>query len=91
MPGTSRNDRYATPCVASPGSIERDRVRKPQLYAEAGIPHFWRVEDQGESVVHVYELDSVTRTYVATGIHRKELKLSVSFDIEIDLTAIDRL
>jgi Uma2 family endonuclease len=31
--------------VVSPDSQERDRKRKPQLYAEAGIPHFWRVED----------------------------------------------
>ncbi|MDG4829610.1 Uma2 family endonuclease [Solwaraspora sp. WMMD1047] len=32
--------------VVSPDSEIRDRARKPQLYAEAGIPHFWRVEDQ---------------------------------------------
>ena len=30
--------------IVSPGSTTRDRHEKPHLYAEAGIPHFWRVE-----------------------------------------------
>ncbi|MGW4644656.1 Uma2 family endonuclease [Sphaerisporangium sp. NPDC004334] len=30
--------------VVSPESEERDRKRKPSLYAGAGIPHFWLVE-----------------------------------------------
>ncbi|MQS06329.1 Uma2 family endonuclease [Streptomyces alkaliphilus] len=79
--------------VVSPDSEERDRKRKPQLYAEAGIPHFWRVE-KGEGrhpVVHVYELDTTTGAYVPTGIHRDRLKLPVPFDIDIVLTTIDRL
>ncbi|WP_030823507.1 Uma2 family endonuclease [Streptomyces hygroscopicus] len=79
--------------VVLPESEERDRKRKPQLYAEAGIRHFWLVE-KGEGrrpVVHVFELDPVTRTYVPTGIHRDRLKVSVPFTIDIDLTEIDRL
>ncbi|MFC4563543.1 Uma2 family endonuclease [Nocardiopsis mangrovi] len=76
--------------VVSPDSRARDRERKPQLYAKAGIKHFWRIEDeQGGVVVYVYELDPATGAYVATGVHRKELKLGVPFDIEIDLTEID--
>jgi Uma2 family endonuclease len=79
--------------VVSPESTERDRKRKPQLYAEAGIPHFWRVE-QGEGrrpVVYVYELDPATSAYSLTGIFRDQLKSSVPFTIDIDLTEIDRL
>lgn len=30
--------------VVSPGSTLRDRLVKPVLYAEARIPHFWRIE-----------------------------------------------
>jgi Uma2 family endonuclease len=30
--------------VVSPGSTTRDRSEKPYLYAQAGIPNFWRVE-----------------------------------------------
>ncbi|WP_436992198.1 Uma2 family endonuclease [Streptomyces sp. enrichment culture] len=80
--------------VVSPESEERDRDTKPHKYARAGIPHFWRVEMTGENddpVVYVYELDAVTRSYVVTGIHHDRLKLTVPFDIDIDLTAIDRL
>ncbi|WP_262701734.1 MULTISPECIES: Uma2 family endonuclease [Streptomyces] len=79
--------------VVSPESEDRDRKRKPQLYAEAGIRHFWLVE-KGEGrrpVVHVFELDPVTRTYVPTGIYHDRLKVSVPFTIDIDLTEIDHL
>lgn len=78
--------------VVSPESRIRDRERKPQLYAQAGITHFWRVENvDGRPVVYVYELDPATKAYALTGIHHEQLKLSVPFDIEIDLTDIDRL
>lgn len=79
--------------VVSPESELRDRRRKPQLYAEAGIPHFWRLE-RGKGrrpVVYVYELDPVTRSYVPTGIHHDRLALTVPFPLDIDLTAVDRL
>ncbi|MER6782474.1 MULTISPECIES: Uma2 family endonuclease [unclassified Streptomyces] len=72
--------------VVSEESADRDRSIKPFKYAQAGIPHFWRVEDeQGEPVVHVYELDTVTRTYVPTGIHRDRLKVAVPFPVDVDL------
>ncbi|WP_460358559.1 Uma2 family endonuclease [Actinoallomurus acanthiterrae] len=78
--------------VVSRDSAERDRERKPQLYAEAGIPHFWRVEHTGwRLTVYVYELDPATKTYALTGIHHDRLKLTVPFDIDIDLTETDRL
>lgn len=78
--------------VVSPESKVRDYKRKPELYAEAGIPHFWCIEDQShQTVVHVYELDPVTKAYGLAGIYRDRLKLSVPFDIDIDLTEIDKL
>ncbi|WP_372500550.1 Uma2 family endonuclease [Streptomyces meridianus] len=73
--------------VVSEESEDRDRDTKPAKYAKAGIPHFWRVEsDGGRPVVYVYELDPATRAYVATGIHHDRLKLTVPYDIDIDLT-----
>ncbi|MEU7882563.1 Uma2 family endonuclease [Microbispora bryophytorum] len=76
--------------VVSPDSEERDRKRKPQLYAEAGIAHFWRIENQaGRPTVYVYELDPATTAYALTGIHHDRLKLAVPFDVDIDLTEID--
>ncbi|MGW0196834.1 Uma2 family endonuclease [Nonomuraea sp. NPDC003201] len=78
--------------VATPASEVRDRHRKPQLYAEAAIQYFWRVEKNPDKpVVYVYELDPATRSYVPTGIHRECVKVTVPFDLAIDLTEIDRL
>jgi len=72
--------------VVSPESEHRDRMVKPRKYAEAGIPNFWRVEEEdGLPVVHVYELDELTRSYVPTGIHRHELSTPRPFAITIDL------
>ena len=78
--------------VVSADSEVRDRERKPQLYANAGIPHFWRVEhDSGRPIVYTYELDPATRSYVPTGIHHDRLKTTVPFDIDIYLSEIDEL
>jgi Uma2 family endonuclease len=79
--------------VVSPSSAERDRERKPQLYAKAGIRYFWRVEVGGDGLpeVYVYELDRATGAYGLVGIHHDQLKLSVPFTIDIDLTEVDRL
>lgn len=78
--------------VVSPESKERDRLRKPQLYAEAAIPHLWRIEKvSGDPVVYVYELDPATNTYVITGVHHKSVKLTVPFDLDVDFAGIDDL
>ncbi|MFD0888113.1 Uma2 family endonuclease [Streptosporangium algeriense] len=72
--------------VVSTESEIRDRRRKPELYAEAGIAHFWRVENtQGAPTVYVYELDPATRHYALMGIHHDRLKVSLPFEIDIDL------
>lgn len=49
--------------IVSPGSTVRERTEKPYLYAEAAIPHFWRIEtndyrgrDKPLPVIHSYEL-----------------------------------
>jgi Uma2 family endonuclease len=77
--------------AVSPSSEEFDRDRKPRLYAAAGIKHFWRVELEDErTVVYVYELDRATGAYLPTGIHHGQLKLTVPFDIEIDLTNVGK-
>lgn len=75
--------------IVSEESVERDRLTKPVKYAQAGIRHFWRVEKEGdEPVVYVYELDGVTGAYVATGIYHQQLKVSVPFPMDIDLTGL---
>ncbi|MFF8899941.1 Uma2 family endonuclease [Streptomyces lydicus] len=72
--------------VVSPESAHRDRSVKLRKYAEAGIPHYWCVEDEGGApVVHVYELDEPTRSYAPAGIFRGTLKRPVPFEISLDL------
>ncbi|MGW4637600.1 Uma2 family endonuclease [Sphaerisporangium sp. NPDC004334] len=78
--------------VVSPDSQVRDRERKPQLYAAAGIRHFWRVEENdGRATVYVYELDPASKAYALMGIHHDKLQLTVPFEIDIDLTEAERL
>ncbi|WP_129311994.1 Uma2 family endonuclease [Streptomyces sp. L2] len=80
--------------VVSPDSEARDRDYKPHKYAAAGIPHFWLVDMAGQDkhpVVQVYERGEATGTYALTGIYHDRLKVSVPYDIDIDLTAIDAL
>ena len=72
--------------VVSPESRGRDRTRKPQLYAAAGIPHFWVVEESSDRpVVYVYELDPSRQAYNLAGIYHDRLKLNVPFSIDIAL------
>lgn len=79
--------------VESPDSEERDRKRKPQLYAEAGIKYFWRIEEAegGRPVLYAFELELASKTYVLQGIFQDRVQLAVPFKIEIDLTEISRL
>jgi hypothetical protein len=75
----------------TPESEERDRKYKPPRYAEAGIEHFWRVEENGgKPVVYVYELDPATKAYALTGIHHGQLSVPVPFEIAVDLDALPR-
>ncbi|MET8146918.1 hypothetical protein ACIBSW_03860 [Actinoplanes sp. NPDC049668] len=53
------------------------------------VAHYWRVEDEdGSPVVHAYELDEPTRSYVATEIHRRALRTTTPFAISLDLDGL---
>ncbi|NJP87873.1 Uma2 family endonuclease [Nonomuraea sp. FMUSA5-5] len=72
--------------VVSDESRERDRTTKPIKYSDAGIKHFWRVEQEdGLPVVYTFELEPAVRAYVPTGIHRKRLRTNIGFDVDLDL------
>jgi Uma2 family endonuclease len=79
--------------VVSPESVRRDREIKPPKYARAGIPHFWRVEEdqRGRPVVYVFELEPASRTYIGVDVCHNRLKVTEPYLIDIDLTAIDHL
>lgn len=72
--------------VVSPESAHRDRTVKLRKYAQAGIAHYWCVEDEdGAPVVHVYELDQPTGVYAPAGIFRHALQRELPFEIGLDL------
>ncbi|WP_406316836.1 Uma2 family endonuclease [Streptosporangium sp. NBC_01639] len=72
--------------VVSPESMDRDRTTKPIKYSDAGIRHFWRVEQEDEQpVVYTFELEPSVKAYVPTGIHRRRLRTYIGFDVDIDL------
>lgn len=76
--------------VVSPESRSRDRETKPLKYARAGIPHYWRVENDGtgSAIVHAFELEPTTSAYVCTGIFHDRMKVPAPFTVDLDLTAI---
>jgi|SRR5437868_2606715 len=77
--------------VVSPESEHRDRHVKPRIYANAGLEHFWLIEEEhGSPVAHTYRLDQVTGFYTGTGIHRGQLKPEEPFPIDIDLAELVR-
>ncbi|GAA2034318.1 Uma2 family endonuclease [Catenulispora yoronensis] len=77
--------------VVSRESEIRDRERKPRLYAAAGIPDYWLVENEaGEPVVHAHELGP-DGTYRPAAVHRGRLKTSRPFPLDIDLAGLTRV
>lgn len=51
--------------AVSPGSVTLDRVTKPAIYAEQGVPYFWRVDDLDGAGprLQAYRLDPGTEAY----------------------------
>jgi Uma2 family endonuclease len=53
--------------VVSPGTETIDRKHKPVEYAEAKVPHYWRVEPRPALAVHTYQLGE-TGVFLETGL-----------------------
>lgn len=72
--------------VVSPDSRKRDLFRKSALYAEAGIDHYWIVDDDdGTTVVRTYHADPIGG-YQPTGEYRDRLTCALPFPIELELS-----
>ncbi len=79
--------------VVSPGSQVQDRSSKPFMYAEAGIPYFWRVERGADDrpVVHEFWLRRDVGEYVPAPEHPRhteKLETDRPFPIGIDLASL---
>lgn len=74
--------------VVSPTSVTIDRVTKADLYAQAGIPFYWRVETLQGIVVHTHRLDPDAGLY-RPAVHSTEtLKISEPWEIEFPVSRI---
>jgi Uma2 family endonuclease len=71
--------------IVSPGTRRRDRFEKPALYASAGIPHYWRIE---QNPVHVFAYDLVGSNYELVADSTEELVLSEPFEIKLPIRDI---
>ncbi|MET8094741.1 Uma2 family endonuclease [Micromonospora sp. NPDC005220] len=66
--------------VVSRSTRRRDRLEKPADYADAGIPHYWRIE---QNPVHVYAYDLVDGRYELAADSAEELIVAKPFDIRL--------
>jgi Uma2 family endonuclease len=71
--------------VVSPSTRRRDRLEKPAVYADAGIPYFWRVE---QNPVHVYAYKLDNGRYQEQADSADELVLDEPFPIRLPISAI---
>ena len=69
--------------VVSSGTKRRDRIEKPADYADAGIPFFWRIE---QNPVHVYAYELTTNgSYTLVADSDTELILERPFGIRLPI------
>jgi len=68
--------------IVSPGTKRRDRLEKPALYAAAGIPHFWRIE---QNLVHIFAYDLANGRYDLAGDSADQLTLTAPFEIKLPI------
>ncbi|HEY0532025.1 MAG TPA: Uma2 family endonuclease [Actinoplanes sp.] len=71
--------------IVSPGTRKRDRFEKPGLYASAGIPHYWRIE---QNPLHIFAYDLVGDRYEAVADSAEELVLTKPFEIRLPIRDI---
>ncbi|MGP4110124.1 Uma2 family endonuclease [Streptomyces sp. 4N509B] len=82
--------------VVSPGTRMEDRFVKPALFAEARIPHYWRVERDSDDLPRVHEFwwHHEAGTFAPApdrAAHVGKLRTDVPFPVEIDLRGLVEL
>jgi Uma2 family endonuclease len=74
----------------SPGNRMVDRKFKPMLYAEAVIPHFWRLEFDPAPMLVVYELEGGRYVERATALAGATTHLDAPFPVAVDPAGLSR-
>jgi Uma2 family endonuclease len=76
--------------LVSPGNSTMDRKIKPMLYAEASIPHFWRLEFDPAPMLAVYELRGGRSVETTTALAGATTRLEAPFPMAIDPAGLSR-
>ncbi|MER6105283.1 Uma2 family endonuclease [Streptomyces sp. NPDC001832] len=76
--------------LVSPGNRTMDRRIKPMLYAEAAIPHFWRLELDPAPMLVVYELHGGRYVERTTALAGATTRLDAPFPFAIDPVGLSR-
>ncbi|MEU4683230.1 Uma2 family endonuclease [Streptomyces xinghaiensis] len=76
--------------LVSPGNSTMDRKVKPMLYAEAAIPHFWRLEFDPAPMLVIYELQGGRYVERTTALAGATTHLNAPFSISIDPAGLSR-
>ncbi|MCX4469913.1 hypothetical protein C5N14_01730 [Micromonospora sp. MW-13] len=75
--------------IVSPSTRSIDRVLKPALYAQAGIPYFWRIEVEDDGLaVHTHRIDPVDEVYTETGRWTKFVDTGEPFPVNLPVSRI---
>lgn len=77
--------------ITSPGNLATDRAIKPQLYAQAGIPHYLRIEvRRTEPTALVFALGGEHYVETARFVPGEAARLHEPFPVSFDLAALIR-
>jgi Uma2 family endonuclease len=76
--------------IMSPSSVTMDRVTKPAMYAEAGIPFYWRIELDAGLRVYTHTLASSGDVYTPAETFIERLVVEQPWPIELPFTRILR-
>jgi Uma2 family endonuclease len=74
--------------IVSESSRTMDRITKPALYAQAGIPYYWRIETENGIVVHTHKIDPSNEIYVPTGEWSDAITAEEPWKIHIPIARI---
>ncbi|WP_331718645.1 hypothetical protein OG985_49655 (plasmid) [Streptomyces sp. NBC_00289] len=76
--------------LVSPGNKTMDRKFKPLLYAEAAIPHFWRLEFEPAPRLIVSELHGGRYVETVTALAGTTTRIDAPFLVDIDPAGLAR-
>ncbi|SHN34341.1 Uma2 family endonuclease [Cryptosporangium aurantiacum] len=73
--------------IESPGSTALDRKLKPLVYAEYGVPQYWRIELEPELIATIYRLEDGAYTEVSRG---PRIEVTEPFPFSVNLADLMR-